>query len=245
MLIFRTDYPYLAVELTVTVELDCIDGRKRGKETFDGRANIREGSSDLHYGGAPLHKKQLIIDFENIQQIDKSCIPEDIEVWVFAGEKQKCLPFELVQDLQPLGGRVNWLRIDGAGSNALDFHIAYHLGAVLSSTPGTECFILSKDSGFDPLVRSLQKAGRKVRRIASLLELAPITEKDDPNYVRMMEVLTRTQKRARPRRRATLIQHVAAMFAKKLTEPEVLGLIDRLFAEGKVMEANKQLTYGF
>ncbi|WP_370868178.1 PIN domain-containing protein [Sulfuriferula sp.] len=42
-------------------------------------------------------------------------------------------------------------KIEGTGKNALDFHIAFQLGRTIETAPQTECFVLSKDKGFDPL----------------------------------------------------------------------------------------------
>ena len=48
------------------------------------------------------------------------------------------------------------------GSNALDFHIAYYLGALAKEDPAGFFHITSKDTGFDPLIKHL-----KARKIFS------------------------------------------------------------------------------
>jgi hypothetical protein len=167
-------------------------------------------------------------------------------VTIFVGCTQKNLPLELVQSLQRFGNRLEWLKVEGSGANALDFHIAYHLGCLFSQCREMECVVLSKDGGFDPLVRHLKNSGLKVRRISSLLELNPQASTiKDTNYVRVVELLSKTEKRARPRKRSTLTQHISAMFGKKLPEVEVQSLVDTLFSERKVMESQNALTYTF
>ena len=92
---------------------------------------------------------------------------------VFYGVTQKKLPEDLVVQAQPLGARLQWIKIAGQGPNALDFHIAYYLGARLTVSPKTHCFVLSKDTGFDPLVRHLHALGHTCRRVRSLKDAVP------------------------------------------------------------------------
>lgn len=49
--------------------------------------------------------------------------------------------------------------------------IAYELALLFSKEPDADCAILSKDTGFDPLLNSLKKEGKKARRIAHISEL--------------------------------------------------------------------------
>ena len=77
----------------------------------------------------------LLVDFENVQQVDLSRLDEGFHVVVFIGASQKSVPIELVASAQRLGPRVEWQKVEGNGSNALDFHIACHLGRVLEKSP--------------------------------------------------------------------------------------------------------------
>ncbi|MBW8365387.1 MAG: hypothetical protein K0M39_12625 [Rhizobium sp.] len=67
--------------------------------------------------------------------------------------------------------RVDFHKIEGSGKNALDFHIAFQLGRTIETAPETECFVLSRDTGFDPLLSHLNKNGLKCSRITSLDKL--------------------------------------------------------------------------
>jgi hypothetical protein len=67
--------------------------------------------------------------------------------------------------------RVDFQKIEGAGKNALDFHIAFQLGRIIETAPKTECIVLSKDKGFDPLLAYLNKNGLHCRRISTMDEL--------------------------------------------------------------------------
>lgn len=124
--------------------------------------------------------KVLLIDFENVQGVDLAQIEKmDCKVAVFTGSMQSRVPIDLVTSAQRLGGRLEWIRIDGTGPNALDFHIAYVLGLMISENPGDEYFILSRDRGFDPLIRHILKGKIFCKRIASVSEIGPIRKTRD------------------------------------------------------------------
>jgi hypothetical protein len=82
-------------------------------------------------------KKLLLIDFENVHQVDLSHLEEDYKITIFVGHNQKTVPIELVIPAQNLGARIEWLKIEGNGKNALDFHIAFQLGRVFEKTPNS------------------------------------------------------------------------------------------------------------
>jgi hypothetical protein len=193
-----------------------------------------------------LAQELLLIDFENVQQVDLSSLGGSIDVVIFIGASQKAIPVELVTSAQKLGARVTWQKVEGNGSNALDFHIACHLGRVLEKSPQSHCIVLSKDKGFDPLLRQLNKIGLKCKRINSLSELnsksAPV---DEPNYKRVVEVLGKSEKKSRPRKLKTLSQHISSMFQKKIAQKDIDRIIDMLIANKMISETNTTISYGF
>jgi hypothetical protein len=194
-----------------------------------------------------MNERVLLVDFENVQTLDLSKLADDFSITIFVGNTQKNIPFELVIGMQRFGERLSWIKIDGNGRNALDFHIAYYLGRMAEKSPTSVFFVLSKDKGFDPLVRYMTAVGLSCRRINSLMELdaarpGPVT--DDPNLKRVVDLLSRIEKKSRPRRRKTLNQSVSALFQKKLPDEELTRLVDMLFVNGFVTESGGALSYG-
>jgi hypothetical protein len=195
-----------------------------------------------------MAQKLLLVDFENVHQVDFARLDEGFEVVIFVGASQKSVPIELVANAQKLGSRIEWQRVDANGSNALDFFIACQLGRVLERSPQTHCIVLSKDKGFDPLLRHLNKVGLKCKRLNSLLELDPKTaqqEEPNPNYKRVVEVLGKSEKKTRPRKLKTLSQHISSMFQRKLPQTDIDHIIDVLFAKKLISETNGTITYEF
>lgn len=198
-----------------------------------------------------LNKTVLLVDYENIQNIDLSVIQEqDIDIKIFVGQAQNKIPIELVQATQRFGQRVEWIKIEGTGSNALDFHIAFYLGKFSKDIAGGSFLILSKDKGFDPLIRYINKSKVNCQRIQSLLELSKekdvLISQNTDSIVKVIENLSKIQKNKRPRTRKTLRQHIKSLLnQKKLSDQEIDTLVDTLFVQKKISEASNHLTYNF
>jgi len=190
---------------------------------------------------APMTDRMLLVDLENVQKIDLSQVPPDTRVMIFYGITQKKLPEELVVQAQPLGARLKWVKISGQGPNALDFHIAYYLGRELANEPALECLILSRDTGFDPLIRHLQD-GHRCRRVGSLKDAfpAPKAAPETDHFTRLLMILKK--EKARPSKSKGLAGKIKSWFPG-LSESERLSLIQRLFKESRVRESNNVLTY--
>src|SRR5262249_48607087 len=144
--------------------------------------------------------------------------------------------------------------IEGHGKNALDFHIAFYLGEYLARDRDTQCVILSKDTGFDPLIDHLKKRGFNVRRTATLGGAFPTLESparrastpagtvDEP-WQRASTWLARLQRNRRPRKRRGLVASLHSHLSKTVPEAQIEQIVDRMIAEGKISETNGVLSY--
>ncbi len=117
------------------------------------------------------HPKFLLVDFENIQSIDLSKVDGEIRIVIFIGSNQTKLSTDLVIKSQALGSRLEWRKIEGNGKNAADFAIAYRIGCILTKDPTAECIVLSKDQGFDPLIKTLKAQAKLCKRIENISAL--------------------------------------------------------------------------
>ena len=82
-------------------------------------------------------------------------MPGSCRVMIFLGQNRTKVSVELLRVLQPLGKDVEYLQISGSGSNALDFHISFYIGRLAAAHPDARFTIVSKDTGFDPLIKHL------------------------------------------------------------------------------------------
>jgi len=190
----------------------------------------------------------IFLDFENIQTIDLGKIKnEKNTILLFIGRNQNKIPFELVKDAQQFGKRLSWVKIEGEGKNNLDFHIAYELGVYDRSVDRKiEFVILSKDTGYDFLIRYINRNGRKCRRINSVIELTR-NIKNTPtaeSTKKAIENLKKIQHNKRPRTRRTLVKHIESLFkTSKETEWDAESTVDDLFIRELVKESNRKLKY--
>jgi hypothetical protein len=194
-----------------------------------------------------MSDKFLLIDYENIQKVNLSDVPDNTLVRIFVGQSQKNIPFELVQQAQRFGQSIEWIRIEGQGSNALDFHIAFYIEKLQTEHKKATFIILSKDKGFDPLIKHINNLKGNCRRINSLLELSKVTDisSKDQNLQRTIEILSKIDKITRPRKRNTLSQYVYNIFQKNLNNSEIDKIIDYLFIQNLVSETSGKLSYNF
>lgn len=217
-----------------------------------------------------IMSRLLFVDYENVPKIDLSSLPADVTVPFFFGAAQRSVPTAFLKEALKLGARFVPIDIEGQGKNALDFHIAYYLGEYLKAMPDADCVILSRDKGFDPLVRHLNGRGFKVRRVGALadafapttsaaardktkrasgsrpatavrVEVAPAAR--HPDFDRAVEKLRRMPVRNLPLRRKALAATLHSAFARKLSAAEIESLIDSLILEGRVRVAGKTLSY--
>ena len=206
-----------------------------------------------------MNESVLLVDYENIGKIDLAAIPEGVRVPFFFGASQRTVPTDFLKAALRLGERFLPIDIEGQGKNALDFHIAFYLGEYLARDPHTACVILSKDKGFDPLVRHLVRRGFRVRRANTMNEAqlgtaaaparggrpAAAVRPDTPLAEGALGLLEGTQKLRRPRKRKGLVAVLHSHFAKKVPEAELQRLIDQLIDAGKLSDNGGAITYHF
>ncbi|WP_140048448.1 PIN domain-containing protein [Thioflexithrix psekupsensis] len=99
-----------------------------------------------------------MIDYENVQPKSLSLLNAHVfKLLVFVGANQTKIPFEMAVEIQQLGNKAEYVKIGGSGPNALDFHIAFYLGELVQKDPSGYFHIVSKDTGFDPLIKHLKE----------------------------------------------------------------------------------------
>lgn len=127
-----------------------------------------------------MTKKLLLVDYENKQQLDLSELDSSYSVIVFVGHHQLEHKIKKRIDGKNKFIRVDYQKIAGQGKNALDFYIAFTLGRVFETEPETECFILSSDKGFNPLIQHLHDNNFKCIKVENISDL--ITTKPSIKY---------------------------------------------------------------
>ena len=192
-------------------------------------------------GPSPVRINYVLIDFENVQPKALEQLTDDrFKVIVFVGADQDKLPFEVVESLQQLGSRAEYIKISGQAKDALDFHIAYYIGRFTVTEP-TACFhIISKDKGYDPLIQHLRSKKIFAGRVNTVADIPFVKKLERVAVVlRMLQKLNGTK----PETIETLSSTIASRFQNKLSESEVGELVHILKQQGYLEVAGEKVTY--
>lgn len=189
----------------------------------------------------------VLIDYENVQPKNLSLLSEDhFRVKVFIGSTQSKVPLELASAMQSLGNRAQYIRISGSGSNALDFHIAYYIGRIAAEDPEAFFHIISKDTGFDPLVAHLKDNRISSKRSATLDAipvLRTLTAATRDEQVEGVIAKLKGMPKNRPQKDKTLRAMIAAWFGKNLDESSLDRIVNELTKRGAISFDNGKVRY--
>lgn len=196
---------------------------------------------------ARLKTHYVLIDYENVQPSTMTVLAQaHFKVIVFVGTNQAKIPFEVASALQAMGSRARYIKISGNGSNALDFHIAFYIGQLVAEEPDAHFHIISKDTGFDPLIQHLKSKKVQVRRLEDVTKLSPPKPPALPAPNEKLTTIVaslRLQGAAKPRTVKTLGNAINTMFQKKLAEKEIAALVQELQKQGIVMVSDTEDSY--
>ena len=196
-----------------------------------------------------MRTNYVLIDYENVQPRNVALLNGGrFKVKVFVGANQAKVPLELANAMQALGKDAEYVQIHGNGSNALDFHIAYYIGRLAGETPDAYFHIVSKDAGFDPLIKHLKEKGILSQRSASILDIPLVKVANAASPAEKVDaIIDNLHKRgaSRPRKLTTLRNTVKSIFVDKPADAELDELIEQLKARGTVRVDGSAVHYDF
>lgn len=193
-----------------------------------------------------LRTNYVLIDYENVQPADLETlhVPQ-VHVLLFVGANQTKISVDIVMALQAMEGSGRIVRCSANGPNALDFHIAYYCGEIAAQDKNAFLHIVSRDTGFDPLIAHMkgQKVfAQRVESIAQISFLQAVHAKSPGERVAL--VLAHFRKGvSRPRSLKTLSSTISAVFRKALSEQEVEAVVAELQKRKAVTVENGKLVY--
>jgi len=174
--------------------------------------------------------------------------------------------------MQELGERGSYITMEKSGNNALDFHIAYYLGTLAASDPTALFHIISRDTGFDPLIQHLKEKKIYAARSSAIAEMPCFqTPKDCPPVETLalqpsvggtaqklyraslrlsakdllQRAITDLQKRqqSRPRTMKTLTSTLHAVCGKELPEGTIMTVVNSLVQKRYVIVQGTKISY--
>lgn len=208
-----------------------------------------------------MRTNYVMIDYENVQPESLAALQhEHFKVMLFVGANQGSIPFAIVDAMQGLCGRAEYIKISGHGKNALDFHIAYYIGLIAAKDPTAFFHIISQDTGFDPLIAHLKTKKIMVIREPAIGEIPLVkapqpvipqmpvapqpvpVKKPDDRFAGILQNL-RLLKASKPRTVKTLTSHIKTMFPNAITDGEIAALIAELRTKKYISVTENRITY--
>ena len=165
---------------------------------------------------------------------------------VFVGANQVKIPFDLAASMQALGNAAQYIKITGTGKNALDFHIAYYIGELAAKDSSAYFHVISRDTGFDTLIKHLKSRGIKIQRERDLAEIPVVrmstaTSTDDKVLAIVKNLAGRGQ--SRPRKVKTLSNTINSLFTEKLSEQQLSSIVKDLEQRKYIKVSNGNVSY--
>ena len=218
----------------------------------------------------PSSVNHVFVDFENVHEIDHAIIgSKAVSFTLLLGSRQTKLDVSLVEKLLEHAASVQLVRLTASGKNALDFTLAYYIGRAVASDPAGCFHIVSKDTGYDPLIEHLRSKHIRAHRHESFATLtfagagklptpAPpaVVPKGksqakhraqpailDEQAAQVLEHF-RKPSATRPKNKEKLLSFLVAHLGHKITEAEALNLVKHLSQTGHLVIGEKDaVTY--
>ena len=189
----------------------------------------------------------VLIDFENVQPKNLEILAaHPFKVLVFIGATQTRLPRHVVVAMQTLGDKAEYVEIEGSGPNALDFHIAYYIGELAAKDPKAQFHVISRDKGFDPLIRHLK--GKKIRvlraiDVAEIPELRISAKSSDTDMVDAIVDNLIGRGQSRPRKVRTLQNTISHLIKEELDDKALEALVEEMKKRKLITVKNGNVSY--
>ena len=199
-----------------------------------------------------------LVDYENIQPAGLvSLLSGSGGVLVFVGSNQPKVSIDLAMGMQALGSRAQYVKISGSGKNALDFHLAFHLGKLSAEHPGAGFTIVSRDSGFDPLVAYMRTLGHACRRVEDIQHAATSVSPQGASTPKVQElkalptspvdranfVAAKLRTSTKPRTVARLNSMMSTWFRKSIDEKDLGAVLKALVSLKLIAIDGEKVTY--
>jgi NTP pyrophosphatase (non-canonical NTP hydrolase) len=105
----------------------------------------------------------VLLDYENVQPTEqelRTIVPDATKVWVFHGPHQK----QIERRFTSFGTGMTPVPISKTGKNALDFHLSFYMGYIVSRSQRANIVVVANDKGYGPMLEHAKTMGFAVRQ---------------------------------------------------------------------------------
>ncbi len=194
-----------------------------------------------------LRANYIFIDYENVQPSSFTLVGDlPFKVFLFVGANQTKIPMELVKSMHALGENAEYVEIEGNGKNALDFHIAFYIGRIFEKDQSGYFHIISKDTGFDVLIKHLRSKKVLIQRHNQIADIPLLKISNSKTLAEKIDSIVSyliSRGNAKPRKVATLKNAINSLFYKTLASEEVEKLIQELVLRKLIAIDDSKVVY--
>ncbi len=128
----------------------------------------------------------------------------------------------------------------------MDFHIAYYIEELATIDQNGYFHIISKDTGFDPLIKHIKSRGIKILREKDLAEIPILRISSSTNKDEKIEAIIKNlagRGQSRPRKIKTLVNTINSLFSEDMVEKDLLSLVKQLEDQKYISVNNGNVSY--
>lgn len=205
--------------------------------------------------GMESENSYILVDFENVQ-----IKPELLDIFqkthfrivMFFGPHQKVLSKKYEHAATCVVARKS-------GKNAVDFHITYYIGKLSEKEPGAGFYILSRDTGYDPLIAYLHGVGIQASRFEDIFNIPGVLEMQqkalrakrkaakpkvpDKDIARAVQILSKIDDNILPKKIKPLSNMINSFFQNNLSEDRQAEVIRKLMAHRYICVRGQKVSY--
>jgi len=194
-----------------------------------------------------MRTNYVMVNFENVRPEYYGLLDHDhFKTIIFIGVTQNKVRLSMASCLQPMGEKIRYVQLSASGPNALDFHIAFYIGKLSAMDNEALFHIISKDTGYDPLITHLKSEGILVTR-SDDIDKIPQTKfrggKTLKDRIDMVVSALRATEEAKPRTKQKLSSMINNLFLNQLTGVEIELVINGLTDRGFVCVTDNKVAY--
>ncbi|MCB1205435.1 MAG: hypothetical protein KDN18_14335 [Verrucomicrobiae bacterium] len=186
----------------------------------------------------------IFIDSENVHEKDLSRVANKTAIVnLILGARQQSTWNKIEQQVEKLGEKAGLTRTPSTGKNALDFVLALEVGMQAAIDPDGYFHIISKDKGFDVLVKHLKEKGILAARRECLAEIPALLTTEE-RFEKLLSDL-KNPKASRPQSRKSLASTIHQAFDRALNEEVIEKTIRYLIHDRilKILETGKVIYF--
>lgn len=189
----------------------------------------------------------VLIDAENVKpEFLEKLRAEHFRVILFVSAKHDRIRFDVANAMHSLGANGRYVKITNVGPNALDFHIAFYIGRLSLEHPGSYFHIITKDKGFDALIKHLREGKIFCSRWESVLDIPLVSVNGKvSSKQRAVDYYAKriSSSKTRPATVKTLHSSIHAHFLKLLSTEEVGEVVVALSTSRHIVVDGTKVSY--